>query len=51
MPQCKNCGNIFKRSYVGSYETLCEDCWKLLRKKGREKTRRTINKRMNKCRL
>ncbi len=28
MPQCRKCEKIFKKSYVGSCERLCEKCWK-----------------------
>lgn len=26
--QCQKCNKLFKKSYTGSREKLCENCWK-----------------------
>lgn len=47
MPLCHDCDKIFKKSYVGSYETLCNDCIKKRIKKRWEKYRQNVTERNN----
>jgi len=36
MPECRNCGRLFKKTYVGSRETICVECWCKLKRRSKK---------------